>query len=121
MVQTGAPDESSSWPVVLADYVTSTDGTGLVHTAPAFGADDHRTGLEFGLHPRERVDMQRLVHERLTKDAPPLGVIAAQLSVLAAELGDSCRRLGGDYRPHHHHALAFADAGTLAERRVVAR
>jgi len=26
--------------VVLADYVTTTDGTGLVHQAPAFGADD---------------------------------------------------------------------------------
>ncbi|MFD2796431.1 isoleucine--tRNA ligase [Promicromonospora vindobonensis] len=26
--------------VVLADYVTTTDGTGLVHLAPAFGADD---------------------------------------------------------------------------------
>ncbi len=26
--------------IVLADYVTTTDGTGLVHQAPAFGADD---------------------------------------------------------------------------------
>ncbi|MCM2270342.1 MAG: class I tRNA ligase family protein, partial [Thermoanaerobaculia bacterium] len=30
-------------------YVTATDGTGLVHTAPAFGADDHQTGLRYGL------------------------------------------------------------------------
>ncbi|MDQ6937574.1 MAG: isoleucine--tRNA ligase, partial [Actinomycetota bacterium] len=29
--------------VVLADYVTTTDGTGLVHQAPAFGADDLTT------------------------------------------------------------------------------
>ncbi|MDP4092031.1 MAG: isoleucine--tRNA ligase [Bacillota bacterium] len=30
--------------VVTADYVTLTDGTGIVHTAPAFGEDDARTG-----------------------------------------------------------------------------
>ena len=34
-----------SWP----DYVTDTDGTGLVHTAPPFGEDDYRTGETFGL------------------------------------------------------------------------
>jgi isoleucyl-tRNA synthetase len=44
-----APSDEAGWPVVLADYVTATDGTGLVHTAPAFGADDHQTGLKFGL------------------------------------------------------------------------
>lgn len=30
--------------VVAADYVTTTDGSGIVHTAPAFGADDMETG-----------------------------------------------------------------------------
>jgi isoleucyl-tRNA synthetase len=37
------------WIVVTADYVTATDGTGLVHTAPAFGADDYATGQKYGL------------------------------------------------------------------------
>lgn len=36
-------------PLVLADYVTVTDGTGLVHTAPGHGADDFHTGLKHGL------------------------------------------------------------------------
>jgi isoleucyl-tRNA synthetase len=35
--------------VVLADYVTTTDGTGLVHQAPAFGADDLATCRKYGL------------------------------------------------------------------------
>jgi len=35
--------------VVLADYVTAEDGTGLVHTAPGHGADDYQTGLKYGL------------------------------------------------------------------------
>jgi isoleucyl-tRNA synthetase len=31
--------------VVQADYVTTTDGTGLVHTAPGHGEDDYETGI----------------------------------------------------------------------------
>ncbi|MBP6632285.1 MAG: isoleucine--tRNA ligase [Kofleriaceae bacterium] len=33
----------------LADYVTTEQGTGLVHTAPGHGADDYRTGLAHDL------------------------------------------------------------------------
>ncbi len=35
--------------VLLADFVTAQDGTGLVHTAVAFGEDDFRLGEEAGL------------------------------------------------------------------------
>ncbi len=35
--------------VALAEYVTTEDGTGLVHTAPAFGAEDLAVGRAYGL------------------------------------------------------------------------
>ena len=35
--------------VTLADYVTVEDGTGIVHTAPAFGEDDYQTGRRYNL------------------------------------------------------------------------
>lgn len=35
--------------VTLADYVTTEDGTGIVHTAPAFGEDDYNTGKKYDL------------------------------------------------------------------------
>ena len=35
--------------VVNADYVTMDSGTGLVHTAPGFGAEDYQTGMRYGL------------------------------------------------------------------------
>ena len=38
-----------AWRVVAADYVTTDDGTGIVHTAPAFGQDDWATGQREGL------------------------------------------------------------------------
>ena len=34
-------DPSVAWKVIPADYVTIEDGTGIVHTAPAYGADDY--------------------------------------------------------------------------------
>jgi isoleucyl-tRNA synthetase len=35
--------------VLMADYVTTTDGTGLVHTAPGHGEDDYTLGVANGL------------------------------------------------------------------------
>lgn len=32
----------SAWRILVADYVTTTDGTGLVHQAPAYGEDDQK-------------------------------------------------------------------------------
>ncbi len=42
-------DKKDAWRVVEADYVTTDDGTGVVHTAPAFGADDFATGQKTGI------------------------------------------------------------------------
>ena len=33
------------------DFVTTEDGTGIVHIAPTFGADDYRVGIENGIPP----------------------------------------------------------------------
>ncbi|MGL5506632.1 MAG: isoleucine--tRNA ligase, partial [Paraclostridium sp.] len=35
--------------VTCGDYVTTEDGTGIVHTAPAFGEDDYNLGRKYGL------------------------------------------------------------------------
>ena len=35
--------------VLIGDFVTTEDGTGIVHTAPAFGADDYRVGKKYGI------------------------------------------------------------------------
>ena len=35
--------------LLLADYVTMDSGTGCVHTAPGFGADDYQTCRRYGM------------------------------------------------------------------------
>jgi isoleucyl-tRNA synthetase len=42
-------DTSGAWRVVPADYVSTEDGTGIVHQAPAFGAEDYEVGQREGL------------------------------------------------------------------------
>ncbi len=44
--------------LVLADYVTMDSGTGCVHTAPGFGADDYQTCLRYGMEMVVPVDDQ---------------------------------------------------------------
>ena len=44
-----APGHSNGWRVVPAEYVTTEEGTGLVHLAPAFGEVDRQIGRENGL------------------------------------------------------------------------
>ena len=43
------PSDKPAHYVVNADYVTTSDGTGLVHIAPAFGADDMEVAKEYDL------------------------------------------------------------------------
>ncbi|MDI9493324.1 MAG: isoleucine--tRNA ligase, partial [Bacillota bacterium] len=42
--------------VTCGDYVTTEDGTGIVHTAPAFGEDDYNTGRKYDLPVPNPVD-----------------------------------------------------------------
>lgn len=44
--------------VLIGDFVTTEDGTGIVHTAPAFGADDYRVGKKFNIGILTMVDRE---------------------------------------------------------------
>ncbi|OYZ00652.1 MAG: isoleucine--tRNA ligase [Sphingobacteriia bacterium 28-36-52] len=44
--------------VISGDFVTTEDGTGIVHTAPAFGADDYKVGKKFNIGILTMVDRE---------------------------------------------------------------
>ncbi len=46
------------WRVITGDFVTTEDGTGIVHTAPAFGADDYRVGKKNNIGILTMVDKE---------------------------------------------------------------
>ena len=64
------PPKEKAWYVVCDDYVTLTDGTGVVHIAPAFGEDDARVGRNYGLPFVQLVNTQG----RFVEDTPWAGM-----------------------------------------------
>lgn len=56
-IRTVTPD-AKPFRVLLGDFVTTEDGTGIVHTAPAFGADDFRVGKKYNIGILTLVDRE---------------------------------------------------------------
>jgi len=56
-IQAITPD-AKPFRILLGDFVTTEDGTGIVHTAPAFGADDFRVGKKYNIGILTLVDRQ---------------------------------------------------------------
>ena len=48
---------SGAWSIVTADFVTTTDGTGVVHTAVMYGEDDYNLGMASGFPAQHTVGM----------------------------------------------------------------
>jgi isoleucyl-tRNA synthetase len=60
------PEEGDAFRVVTGDFVTTEDGTGIVHIAPSFGADDMKIGMENGIGAQTLVDRQGRFVEAVT-------------------------------------------------------
>jgi isoleucyl-tRNA synthetase len=60
-------DKSEAWRVLAADFVTTEDGTGIVHIAPAYGADDYDTAQKEGIPLYNPVDRDGCFTEEITQ------------------------------------------------------
>jgi isoleucyl-tRNA synthetase len=72
-------DTMNAWTVVAEEFVSAEEGTGIVHMAPAFGADDYAAGQRHGLPMLNPLDESGhfqadlpLVGGMFVKDADPL-------------------------------------------------
>ena len=99
-----ANPEKKCWYVVLADFVTTDDGTGIVHIAPAFGEDDYNVGRKYDLPVVQLVKMDGTfpdVVERwkgqFVKDADPS----------ITEYLDSCGKLEGTHAYKHEYPFCW--------------
>jgi len=59
-------NSSDAWKIIPADYVTTDDGTGVVHTAPAYGADDFDSCKKAGIPMFNPIDREG----RFTDEVP---------------------------------------------------
>ena len=64
-----SPDKKAYY-ITCADYVTLTDGTGIVHIAPAFGEDDAQVGRRYDLPFVQLVDSKG----QMTQETPWAGM-----------------------------------------------
>lgn len=68
-VTSATPERSDSrqgWKIYAGDFVTTEDGTGVVHIAPAFGEDDSKLGQQYNLPFVQHVGMNGLIKEEAT-------------------------------------------------------
>ena len=81
--------KGKAWYVVCDNYVTLTDGTGIVHIAPAFGEDDSRIGRNYNLPFVQLVDAQG----NLTKETKWAGVFVKDADKLILKDLEENRKL----------------------------
>ncbi len=55
------PNNENGWKIYSGDFVTTDDGTGVVHIAPAFGEDDMNMGKEYNLPFVQHVSMDGVI------------------------------------------------------------
>ncbi|HEC76451.1 MAG TPA: isoleucine--tRNA ligase [Thermoplasmatales archaeon] len=85
--------EKKCWFVILADFVTMDEGTGIVHIATAFGEEDYEAGLKYDLPVIQLVDLEgkfkkevkkwagrfvKDVDEEIIKDLDERGLLAGR-------------------------------------------
>src|SRR5690625_5456954 len=61
--------KEDAWRGIHADYVTTDEGTGVVHTAPAFGADDYEAGQKEGIPMYNPIDEEGRFTEKVPEFA----------------------------------------------------
>ena len=98
--------------MLLGDFVTTDEGTGLVHTAIAFGEDDFRLGEQYGITLQNPVRLDGTFDERVTdfagrfvKEADPDIVEALREQRAAAARRDLRARLPALLALRHAAAL----------------
>ena len=79
LLDVGDAEAESGWKVIGEPFVSAEDGTGVVHIAPAFGADDYAAGQRHGLPMLRPIDDDGrflggipLVGGMFVKDADPV-------------------------------------------------
>jgi isoleucyl-tRNA synthetase len=92
------PTDGDAFRVIAGDFVTTEDGTGIVHIAPSFGADDFRVAKQNGMGSLTLVDKTGRFLPEVNDPVFPLGgkfVKEAYLSEAekAAELAEQQEKL----------------------------
>lgn len=79
------PEDGDAFRVVLGDFVTTEDGTGIVHIAPSFGADDFRVAKQNGIGSLTLVDRRGRFVDAVNDPTFPLAGMFVKEAYLSDE------------------------------------
>ena len=66
------PIDGDAFRIIIGDFVTTEDGTGIVHIAPSFGADDQMAAKKNGIGSLTLVDERGIFTNQIQDDQFPL-------------------------------------------------
>jgi isoleucyl-tRNA synthetase len=99
-------DPQNAFRVLSGDFVTSEEGTGLVHIAPAFGADDYSVGQSEGMTFVNPVDEAGRFSGTRWSEINGLTVFEAN-PIIADRLGDEGKLFGRYQEEGYEHTYPF--------------
>ena len=107
------PLEDGAFRVILGDYVTTEDGTGIVHIAPTFGADDKKVAANYGIPPLMVLDRDGNRQAQVDRSGRFFPVEDFQPEYAETHVDPSYREFAGRYVKNAFDDSLPADAPTL--------
>ena len=83
--------------VILGDYVTTEDGTGIVHIAPTFGADDKKVATAAGIAPLMVIDRDGAPQAQVDRQGRFYRIADLDPEYVAASVAPEYREFEGRY------------------------
>ncbi len=95
----GKPNAENAWQIVTDGYVTMSDGTGVVHQAPAFGEDDARVGRKYNIPFLQLVNTKG----EMTEETPWAGVFVKKADpMILTDLEKDGKLVAAPYFEHDY-------------------
>lgn len=106
------PEQNTMF-VVNGDFVTTEDGTGIVHIAPTFGADDDRVGKQNNVAPFLLLDKEGVWRPMVDRTGKFFAVEDLDENFVKTRVTDEYRQYAGRYVKNAYDSSLAPDAPTL--------
>ncbi|NLJ83008.1 MAG: isoleucine--tRNA ligase [Bacteroidales bacterium] len=112
--------------VIAGDYVTTEDGTGIVHIAPTFGADDDRVAKQFGVPPLFMYDQEKKRQPMVDKTGKFFRIEDLDTEFVEKQVNTDLykefagRYVKNDYDPEHKHDSLDVDLCVMLKQQNLA-
>ncbi len=107
------PETEGAFRVILGDYVTTEDGTGVVHIAPTFGADDNKVAKAAGVPPMMVVDRNGDHYAQVDRQGRFFRIEDMDPDYAATHVAPEYKEFAGRYVKNAYDDSLPADAPTL--------